>query len=54
MGDETLGTILWKGKWLVVVAVCVGIALAVLATEATAKVYEATATLQVNTGASSN
>jgi capsular exopolysaccharide synthesis family protein len=51
LGDESLGAILWRGKWLVVLAVAVGVALAVLAAKTAAKVYEASATIQVNAAA---
>ena len=48
MQDQRLATILWRGKWLVLIGLVVGIGLAVLATKATSKVYEASATIQVN------
>ncbi len=48
MEDQRIGTILWRGKYVVLVSVVVGIALAVLATRLSDKVYEATAIFQVN------
>ena len=50
MHEQRLGTILWRGKWLVLVSVAVGIGLALLATKTSAKVYQASAKIQVNTG----
>jgi capsular exopolysaccharide synthesis family protein len=52
MQDQRLATILWRGKWLILAAVAVGIALAILITKTTAKVYSATATIQANVGSS--
>ena len=48
MQEQKLGTILWRGKWLVVASVLVCVALAVLITKASAKVYSASAIIQVN------
>ena len=50
MQDQRISTVLWRGKWLILVAVIVGAALAVLITKRTAKVYEANAVIQVNAG----
>jgi capsular exopolysaccharide synthesis family protein len=50
MQDQRISTVLWRGKWIILVAVAVGIALAVFATKRTDKVYQATAILQVNAG----
>ena len=50
MGDQSLGTILWRGKWLVLASVGVGIVLAVIATKTSSKVYQANSTIQVDTG----
>src|SRR5438067_5185054 len=52
MQDQRISTVLWRGKWIILVAVAVGIALAVFATKRTAKVYQASALLQVNAGTS--
>lgn len=43
-------TILWRGRWLVAIALVVTLALAVLVTSRTDKVYESTATIQVFSG----
>lgn len=51
MGDQPLSSILWRGKWLVVAALVVGVGLAVLATKTSTKVYQATSLIAVNTGA---
>ena len=48
MGDQRLGTMLWRGKWLVLVATALGVGLAVLVTKTTANVYQATALLNVS------
>ena len=48
MQDQRLANILWRGKFLIVLAVAVGAGLAILATKQSKKVYEATAILQVN------
>lgn len=45
--ENQLGTLLWRGKWLVALALVVTIGLAVLVTALTAKVYEATAIFQI-------
>lgn len=50
MQDQRLATILWRGKWIILSTVAVGIALAYLATHLSSKVYEASATIQVNAG----
>src|SRR5207253_6870702 len=52
MQDQSISTVLWRGKWIILAAVAVGIALAVFATKRTAKVYAASAILQVNAGTS--
>lgn len=44
----SLTTILWRGKYLIAISLAVAIAGAVFITSHTAKVYEATATFQVN------
>jgi receptor protein-tyrosine kinase len=51
MQELKLTTILWRGKWLIALAFAVGIALAVVVTAHTAKVYRATALIQVNSAA---
>ncbi|MDX6696631.1 MAG: tyrosine-protein kinase [Solirubrobacteraceae bacterium] len=48
MDDQRIGTILWRGKWIILVALVVGIGLSVLATKLADKVYEATAIFQVS------
>ena len=44
---------LWRGKWIVLGCVLVGVALAIFVTKRTAKVYEANAVVQVNAGSTS-
>jgi capsular exopolysaccharide synthesis family protein len=46
--EQRLGTILWRGKWLIIVSLVVTLGLAVAATRLSDKVYEATAIFQVN------
>jgi len=46
--EQKIGTILWRGKWLMLVAVVVCVALAVFVTKTSSKVYQATAMIQVN------
>jgi capsular exopolysaccharide synthesis family protein len=53
LGDQGLSTILWRGKWLVVASVAVGVVLAVVATKTSAKVYQANSIIQVDTGTAS-
>lgn len=48
MQEQKIGTILWRGKWLILVSVAVCAALAVFITKTQAKVYQATAIIQVN------
>src|SRR5437870_4464623 len=52
MQDQRISTVLWRGKWIILAAVVIGIALAVFETKRTAKVYEATGIVQVNAGTS--
>jgi len=54
MQDQRISTVLWRGKWIILLTTVVGVALAVLATKQAAKVYEATAILQVNAGTSTS
>ena len=51
MQDQRISTVLWRGKWIVLACTVVGIALAVLFTLRASKVYEASAVIQVNSGA---
>jgi len=44
----SLTTILWRGKYLIAISLAVAVAGAIFITSRTAKVYEATATFQVN------
>src|SRR5689334_19688663 len=46
MDDERAGAILRQGKWLIAVSLVFSVAVAVLATELQAKVYEASALVQ--------
>ena len=48
MQEQKIGTILWRGKWLMVTSLAVCVALAVFITKTSAKVYEASAIIQVN------
>ena len=48
MQEQKIGTILWRGKWLMVISLAVCVALAVFITKTSAKVYEASAIIQVN------
>jgi tyrosine-protein kinase len=50
--EQRLTTILWRGKYLIAVAVAVAVALAIVLTHLSAKVYAASAVLQVNAAAS--
>jgi capsular exopolysaccharide synthesis family protein len=52
MPDQRLATILWRGKWIIAGAVLLGVAVAIAATRVSAKVYVASATIQVNAGGS--
>jgi receptor protein-tyrosine kinase len=52
--QQRLATILWRGKWLIVLAAAVGVGLAILITRTSSKVYEATAVLQVTASGASN
>lgn len=48
MQEQKIGTILWRGKWLVLASLAVCIALAVFVTKTSTKIYQATAIIQVN------
>lgn len=48
MHENQLTTILWRGKYLILLSLAVAVALAVVATKMSSKVYEASAVLQVN------
>ncbi len=48
MQEQKIGTIIWRGKWLMLVSLAVCVALAVFITKTSAKVYSASATIQVN------
>ncbi len=50
MTEQTLTTVLWRGRWLVLLAIVVSVALAILVTSRASKVYAATATMQVVSG----
>jgi capsular exopolysaccharide synthesis family protein len=52
LDDQKIGTILWRGKYIILVSLVVGIALSVLATKLSSKVYEATAIFQVSAASS--
>ena len=54
MREQPLGTVVWRGKHLVVLAVASAIAVSVLASELTDPVYEATTLLRVDQSASGN
>lgn len=54
MTEQSLTTILWRGKWLILTSLVVTVALAVLVTKQTDKVYEAKATMQVASGTSTS
>ncbi|HWG56065.1 MAG TPA: polysaccharide biosynthesis tyrosine autokinase [Gaiellaceae bacterium] len=54
MQDQRLGTILWKGKWLIAASVALAVALAILLTARAERVYQATAILQVASAAVAN
>jgi capsular exopolysaccharide synthesis family protein len=45
--EQRLTTLLWRGKWLIVACLAVGIVLAILATKQATKVYQGTAILNV-------
>jgi capsular exopolysaccharide synthesis family protein len=51
MDDQRIGTVLWRGKLLVLASLVVAIGLAVLATRLADEVYEATAIFQVSAAA---
>jgi tyrosine-protein kinase len=51
LGDQSVAAILWRGKWLIVIAVVVGALLALVDASLSTRVYEASTTIQVNTGA---
>jgi capsular exopolysaccharide synthesis family protein len=46
--DQKIGTVLWRGKFIILISLLVGIGLAILATKLSDKVYEATAIFQVS------
>jgi capsular exopolysaccharide synthesis family protein len=46
--EQKIGTILWRGKWLMAISLAACIALAVFVTKTSAKVYAASAVIQVN------
>ena len=48
MQEQKIGTILWRGKWLIAICVAVCVVLAVFITKTSAKVYSASAIIQVN------
>src|SRR4051812_7687929 len=48
MQEQKIGTILWRGKWLIVASLAICVALAVFITKTSAKVYAASAVIQVN------
>jgi capsular exopolysaccharide synthesis family protein len=48
MQEQRIGTILWRGKWLILLSVVLSVAVAVFITQQSKKVYAATAVLQVN------
>ena len=48
MNEQKIGTILWRGKWLVATSLVVCVVFAVFITKASAKVYSASAIIQVN------
>lgn len=50
MQDQRISRVLWRGKWIILVAVIVGAVLAVAITHRTARVYQATGMIQVNSG----
>ena len=54
MEDGRLLTMLWRGKWIILTTVVIGIVLAIAATHLSTKVYEASATIQVNAGGSTS
>jgi capsular exopolysaccharide synthesis family protein len=54
MADYSISTVLWRGKWLILVSIATAIVLAVLITKQSAKVYEGTAVLQVNAAATTS
>lgn len=54
MSDQRLGVILWRGKWLILLSLAVGVILAVVVTKTSAKVYSAQTTIQVDSGAGSS
>lgn len=48
MQEQKIGTILWRGKWLILASLAVCVALAVFITKTSAKVYAANAVILVN------
>ena len=50
MNRPRLSTIIWRGKWIIAVSIVVGLAMAVLATSRSEKVYESTALLETGVG----
>jgi capsular exopolysaccharide synthesis family protein len=51
--EQRLATILWRGKYLIAVAVAVAVVLAIVLTRLSSKVYAASAVLQVNAATAS-
>lgn len=52
MDDQRIATILWRGRWILLACVAVGVALALALTASTAKTYQALATIEVVAGGS--
>jgi capsular exopolysaccharide synthesis family protein len=48
MQEQGLGEVLWRGRWLIVAALVVSVAVAVVTTKLSSRVYQATTLLQVN------
>jgi capsular exopolysaccharide synthesis family protein len=48
MQEQKLGTILWRGKWLILISLVACVGLALFITKTSAKVYQASALIQVN------
>jgi capsular exopolysaccharide synthesis family protein len=51
LAEPSAAQILWRGKYLIALAVAVGVGLAILATRLSTKVYEATTLIQVRSAA---
>ena len=54
MQQPRLSTVIWRGKWIIVVAILAGLAAAALATTLSSKVYEATALLDAGGAATAS